>query len=63
MQPDPRADYLMCWQYAMVAMSLRGSAKIVDDARKARTLLMWAHHYERLARKLPKEPARLKAIS
>jgi len=49
MPPDPRADDIVRWRYAIVANSLRASAQGIDDARKARTLLMWADHYERLA--------------
>ena len=49
MRPDPRAEYIVRWRYAMVAESLRASAQQADDSRRAQTLLMMADHYARLA--------------
>jgi hypothetical protein len=49
MRPDPRADYIVRWRYAIVAESLRASARDADDLRRAYTLLMIADHYERVA--------------
>ncbi len=49
MRPDPRADYIVRWRYAMVAENLRVSARQANDPRRAQTLLMIADHYARLA--------------
>lgn len=48
MRPEPRADYIARWRYAMVAENLRASAQEADP-RRAQTLLMIAAHYARLA--------------
>ena len=49
MRPDPRADYLLRWRYAIVAESLRASARDAEDPNKADTLLKIADHYAHLA--------------
>ena len=45
MRPDPRADYILRWRFAIAAESLRASAQDAENPGKADTLLKIADRY------------------
>jgi len=49
MRPNPRADYMLRWRYAIVAASLRDSARDTEDSLRVYILLEIADHYAHLA--------------
>ena len=64
MRHNPRADYILCWRYAIVAESLRNSARDAEDPRRAYILLKIADHYAHLAA-MPQsgKPAQLRLVA
>lgn len=64
MRPNPRADYILRWRYAIAAESLRDSARDAEDPRRAYILLKIADHYTHLAAMpQPEKPARLRLVA
>jgi hypothetical protein len=64
MRPSPRADYILRWRYAIVAESLRNSARDTEDSRRAYLLLKIADHYTHLAAMPQSEkPAHLRVVA
>lgn len=49
MRPDPRADCILRWRYAIVAESLRASARDAEEPGRAQILLKIADRYAQLA--------------
>ena len=64
MRPDPRADYILRWRCAIVAESLRASARDAADSQRAYILLKIADHYAQLAATPQSEKAaRLRVVA